>query len=49
MEHQPRARRRLWTLRDLDREQVWTLWWNAEALRWDVTPALADLTPEHSS
>lgn len=34
---QVRARRRNWTLGGLNRDCVYTLWWNARAHRWDIS------------
>ncbi len=34
-----RAKRRDWTLGQLDREAVFLLWWNEPESRWSVEPA----------
>ncbi len=34
-----RAKRRDWTLGELDREQGWYLWWNESESRWSVERA----------
>lgn len=40
----PRARKRLWTLRDLDRDTVWRLYWNPRENRWDIEPLAKPLS-----
>jgi hypothetical protein len=33
-----RAKRRSWTLGNLDREQTWVLWFDEDSVRWEIVP-----------
>src|SRR4051794_16368975 len=42
---QPHARKRAWTLRDLDRSRLWFLYFDPVAYRWEVRQVAHDEDP----